>query len=112
MGVVEYYRYKIELFGYVEIGVFSSFFVSEYSATLLGGHYLLPWLIWQWRNRIVHAQESDKVKVKEEDIFPSFQRDFAIWISARSSNNITDLQSWYISSFKDLEIAGNPTFHN
>lgn len=55
------------------------------------------WLIWQWRNRVVHSSQEDAVKVLQEDLFPGVQRLASLWILNRKPRLKVYWQQW--SSF-------------
>ncbi|GKF03569.1 RNA-directed DNA polymerase, eukaryota, reverse transcriptase zinc-binding domain protein [Tanacetum coccineum] len=52
---------------------------------LHGVFQITVWVLWNWRNRVVNAQLDLINKLKEEDVFPSIQRVYLLWISARIS---------------------------
>ncbi|KAJ9551049.1 hypothetical protein OSB04_015094 [Centaurea solstitialis] len=60
------------------------------------------WTIWAWRNRITHAIEDDRVKIREEDIFPRIQRVALLWISNRWKKNIQASWDRWISQPRQL----------
>ncbi|GKF68921.1 RNA-directed DNA polymerase, eukaryota, reverse transcriptase zinc-binding domain protein, partial [Tanacetum coccineum] len=45
------------------------------------------WCIWKWRNKIVNADQSEVVRILDEDLFPAIQRISKVWILARLRAN-------------------------
>ncbi|GJR66188.1 putative RNA-directed DNA polymerase [Tanacetum coccineum] len=44
----------------------------------------LIWIIWRWRNKLVHANETEVNSLLHEDVFSSLQRLSLLWIKNRS----------------------------
>lgn len=43
------------------------------------------WLIWRWRNRILHSTQEEVVKIFQEDLFLVVQRMSPLWITNRKA---------------------------
>ncbi|GJS84197.1 hypothetical protein Tco_0750738 [Tanacetum coccineum] len=53
------------------------------------------WVIWNWRNRLIHASGDAIDTIKNEDIFPAIQRFAKLWMSARiRSKRKMDWNCW------------------
>ena len=52
------------------------------------------WSIWQWRNRILHAEVPSLDKHCAEDSFPGLQRISAQWFRVRLNKIKLDVQVW------------------
>ena len=52
------------------------------------------WAIWQWRNRILHADVSSLDKHRGEDIFPDLQRISIQWLGVRHNKINMDVHVW------------------
>ena len=52
------------------------------------------WAIWQWRNRILHADVLSLDKHRGEDIFPALQRISIQWLGVRDNKINVDVQVW------------------
>ncbi|GKD34056.1 RNA-directed DNA polymerase, eukaryota [Tanacetum coccineum] len=53
------------------------------------------WVIWNWRNRLIHASGDAIDTIKNEDIFPAIQRLAKLWMSARiRSKQKMDWNCW------------------
>ncbi|GKD03499.1 hypothetical protein Tco_1178473 [Tanacetum coccineum] len=57
------------------------------------------WGIWNWRNKIINAQQDRVDNIKQEDISPSIQRISKIWISARASSRPANWNCWIARPF-------------
>ena len=85
---------SIEDFKYGQcIPAISSFPKKVFEATCL----VSLWSIWHWRNRVLHANDSEIEKARNEDIFPSLQRLSAHWFAARLKKAKFDMQRWISS---------------
>ncbi|GKB14249.1 hypothetical protein Tco_0848172 [Tanacetum coccineum] len=51
------------------------------------------WVVWRWRNRVVHAKDQ-KQKIRSEDIFPQIQIISLSWISNRCKLIGFDWSRW------------------
>ncbi|GJR55967.1 hypothetical protein Tco_1406488 [Tanacetum coccineum] len=56
--------------------------------------YVVLWAIWHWRNRILHAFPLDVDSVRQEDIFPSIQWLYLLWISNRCPHTNRQWCGW------------------
>lgn len=59
-----------------------------------GSFFTLLWSIWNWRNRVVHADTDTRDKIRNEDIFPAIQRRSLQWISSRCDNKDASWNIW------------------
>ncbi|XP_071739293.1 uncharacterized protein [Rutidosis leptorrhynchoides] len=60
----------------------------------LATHYVLLWLIWKWRNKMVHATQEKRSEILNEDIMSSLRVLSHLWISNRSSKIGSDYEEW------------------
>lgn len=62
----------------------------------LGVCYVLIWLIWKRRNRIVFTQAEDISAIKNEDLFLSLQNLSLQWIKNRNSKRKLECSNWFV----------------
>ncbi|GKA61714.1 RNA-directed DNA polymerase, eukaryota, reverse transcriptase zinc-binding domain protein [Tanacetum coccineum] len=94
--------------------LFPSFYVSDVASgnlpvngdtSLAKVHHdvfqIALWILWNWRNRVVHAPINMIDKCKEEDVFPSIQRISHLWISSCiSAKKKANLACWTSRPFE------------
>ncbi|KAJ9543814.1 hypothetical protein OSB04_023521 [Centaurea solstitialis] len=72
------------------------------SVTIRAVLMITVWLIWWWRNRILHSPQEERGKLQQEDLFPVVQRMANLWITNRKPTLKGIWQHW--SSFpSDLD---------
>lgn len=67
---------------------------SVMSKVFQGATFTLLWSIWRWRNRIAHANMDDQVRLRQDDIFPAFQRQSLLWVSNRCNKISVNWAGW------------------
>ncbi|GJR61903.1 putative RNA-directed DNA polymerase [Tanacetum coccineum] len=71
---------------------------------LYGVSYMLLWSIWRWHNKLLHASLTEVDGIKHEDIFPSIQRLFLLWMSIRSGRDNMNWRDWSLNPCEIIDI--------
>ncbi|GJS20287.1 hypothetical protein Tco_0448919, partial [Tanacetum coccineum] len=67
------------------------------------------WAIWKWRNKGITSPAGLVAKVKDEDIFPSIQCLFKLWINVRYSSFPLNWNSWISRPWSIVDRSGIAT---
>ncbi|GJU77678.1 reverse transcriptase domain, reverse transcriptase zinc-binding domain protein [Tanacetum coccineum] len=78
----------------ISFGNFANLGCPKLNKVVYGVFQCGLWMIWKWRNKIVHASPDSRNKVLEEDIFPSIQRLSKTWIAARCKSSPCNWNNW------------------
>nr|GEY33831.1 RNA-directed DNA polymerase, eukaryota, reverse transcriptase zinc-binding domain protein [Tanacetum cinerariifolium] len=66
---------------------------------VLGVCFITMWVVWTWRNKIVHSKVEDKLAAIGEDIFTLIQSNALLWISNTFSKGNFNLNVWITNPF-------------